>query len=189
MKSKQKHLVSKLDKASFEELFRMYFAPLCSFAQKYVQDQDEAKDIIHQVFIGLWQKKDEVDLSTSLKSYLFTGVHNRCLNYIRDRKKLVQFDAPQHESELGSYLDSRDHMEAIETEEKINRALDELPEKCREIFMMNRFDQLKYREIAEKLNLSVKTVETQMSRALKSLRSKLSDLMVLMMVYLWQNLY
>ena len=166
----------------------MYFSPLCSFAQKYVQDQDEAKDIIHQVFIGLWQKREEVDLSTSLKSYLFTSVHNRCLNYIRDRKKLVQFDAPQHESELGDYLESSDHLEASETESKINQALDELPEKCREIFMMNRFDQLKYREIAEKLNISVKTVETQMSRALKTLREKLSDLITVLIIYLW-NLF
>jgi len=177
-------MIGKLDKSSFEELFRTYFPPLCSFAQKYVGDADDAKDIIHQVFVGLWQKREEVDLGTSLKSYLFTGVHNRCLNHIRDRKKLVQFDAPKHESELGDYLASRDHLVASETEAKINKALDELPEKCREIFMMNRFDQLKYREIAEKLNISIKTVETQMSRALKTLREKLSDLITVLIIYL-----
>jgi RNA polymerase sigma-70 factor (ECF subfamily) len=183
LEQKQKQMISKLDKSSFEELFRTYFAPLCSFAQKYVGDAGDAKDIIHQVFIGLWHKRDDVDLTTSLKSYLFTGVHNRCLNYIRDRKKLVQFDAPQHESELGGYLESRDYLEASETEAQINRALDELPEKCREIFMLNRFDQLKYREIAAKLNISVKTVETQMSRALKVLREKLSDLVTVLIIY------
>ena len=134
------------------------------------------------MFVGLWQKRDEVDLFKPLKSYLFTSVHNRCLNYIRDRKKLVQFDAPQHESELGEYLDSRDYLEAAETESKINQALDELPEKCREIFLMNRFDQLKYREIAEKLNISMKTVETQMSRALKVLREKLSVLIMIFII-------
>ncbi len=189
MDSKQRHLmVDTLDKTSFEELFRTYFTPLCSFAQKYVHDNDEAKDIIHQVFVGLWQKRDEVDLSKPLKSYLFTSVHNRCLNYIRDRKKLVQFDVPQHESELGAYLDSRDYLEAAETESKINQALAELPEKCREIFLMNRFDQLKYKEIAEKLNISVKTVETQMSRALKVLREKLSDLITILIIYFINNL-
>ena len=184
MEHGQRHLAGKLDKSSFEELFRTYYAPLCSFAQKYVGDSDEAKDIIHYVFVRLWQKREEVDFSTSLKSYLFTSAHNRCLNHIRDRKKLVHYDNPHQESELGEYLDSRDYLEASETEAKINRALDELPEKCREIFIMNRFDKLKYREIAEKLNISVKTVETQMSRALKTLREKLADLLIMLIIYL-----
>lgn len=175
---------NQLDKKSFEELFRKYFSHLCSFAQKYVHDLDESKDIVHHVFINLWQKREEVDTQTSLKSYLFTAVHNRCLNYIRDRKKIVQFDAPIHESDLGAYLQTRDYLVSSETEDRINRALDDLPEKCREIFMMNRFDNLKYREIAEKLNISVKTVETQMSRALKALRATLSDLIVILIIYL-----
>jgi RNA polymerase sigma-70 factor (ECF subfamily) len=127
-------------------------------------------------------------MNTSLKSYLFQGVHNRCLNYIRDRKKLVQFDSPQSEAELGQYLESKDHLESEEAEGRINRALDELPEKCREIFLMNRFDGLKYREIAEKLNISIKTVETQMSRALKSLRERLSDMITILIFFFLQNL-
>lgn len=180
--------MKKLDRSSFEELFRAYFTPLCSFARKYVDDKDEVKDIIHQVFIALWQQRDELDLSRSLKSYLFTAVHNRCLNYLRDRRKIVQYEAPQHEAQVGEYLESRDHLVASETEARINSALDELPEKCREIFMMNRFEQLKYREIAAKLNISVKTVETQMSRALKTLREKLSDLLILLLMYLMDKL-
>jgi RNA polymerase sigma-70 factor (ECF subfamily) len=177
-------LGNQLDKKSFEELFRAYFSHLCSFAQKYVHDIDESKDIVHLVFIGLWQKREEVDTPTSLKSYLFTAVHNRCLNYIRDRKKLVQFDAPIHESDFGEYLQTHDHLESSETEDRINRALDDLPEKCREIFVLNRFENMKYREIAERLNISVKTVETQMSRALKALRTSLSDLIVTLIIYL-----
>lgn len=177
-----------LDKAAFEELFRSYFTPLCSFAQKYVNDLDEAKDIVHNVFINLWNKRDEVDMETSLKSYLFQGVYNRSLNFIRDHKKLVQFDAPQSESALNQYVESKDHLESREAESRINRALDDLPEKCREIFLMNRFDGLKYREIAEKLNISIKTVETQMSRALKTLRERLSDMIILLIYLIIQNL-
>ena len=177
-----------MDKVAFEELFRSYFTPLCSFAQKYVRDIDEAKDIVHNVFINLWSKRDEVDLNTSLKSYLFQGVYNRSLNYIRDHKKLVQFDTPQSEAELGQYIESRDHLESSEAESRINRALDDLPDKCREIFLMNRFDGLKYREIAEKLDISIKTVETQMSRALKTLREKLSDMITILIFLLMQNL-
>ena len=187
--SKKQTVSSKtLDKAAFEELFRSYFMPLCSFAQKFVRDVDEAKDIVHNVFINLWNKREKVDLETSLKSYLFQGVHNRCLNYIRDNKKLVQFDAPQNEAELGKYLESRDHLESSEAEMRINKALDELPEKCKEIFLMNRFDGLKYREIAEKLDISIKTVETQMSRALKTLREKLSDMIMILIFFLLNNL-
>jgi RNA polymerase sigma-70 factor (ECF subfamily) len=177
-----------LDKATFEETFRTYFTPLCSFAQKYIHDIDEAKDIVHNVFINLWNKRDEIGLDTSLKSYLFQGVHNRSLNYIRDHKKLVQFDAPQNEAELGGYIESNDHLESEEAESRINRALDELPDKCREIFLMNRFDGLKYREIAAKLNISIKTVETQMSRALKSLRERLSDMITVLIFLLLNNL-
>ena len=113
-----------LDKAAFEELFRSYFTPLCSFAQKFVQDADEAKDIVHQVFINLWNKRDVIDVNTSLKSYLFQGVQNRSLNFIRDNKKLVKFDTPQNEAELGTYLDSTDHLETAEAEARINEALD-----------------------------------------------------------------
>ncbi len=165
-------------------MFRTYYPPLCAFAKKYISDVDEVKDIVHQVFVSLWQRRDEVDAGTSLKSYLFTGVHNRCLNYIRDRKKIVKFNTPQDVGELREYLQSHDHLESEETMSRINRALDELPEKSREIFMMNRFDNLKYREIAERLNISVKTVETQMSRALKTLREKLSDLIMGLIIFL-----
>lgn len=188
MGKKQTDSIKTLDKAAFEELFRSYFTPLCSFAQKFVRDADEAKDIVHNVFINLWNKRKEIDLETSLKSYLFQGVHNRSLNYIRDNKKLVQFDAPQNKAELGKYLESRDHLVSSEAESRINRALDDLPDKCREIFLMNRFDGLKYREIAEKLNISIKTVETQMSRALKSLRERLSDMITVLIIMLIYNL-
>ena len=188
MAKKQTDSVKSMDKAAFEELFRSYFTPLCSFAQKFVRDSDEAKDIVHHVFINLWNKREQIDAHSSLKSYLFQGVHNGSLNYIRDHKKLVQFDAPQNEEQLNQYLDSRDHLESAEAEGRINRALDDLPDKCKEIFLMNRFDGLKYREIAERLQISIKTVETQMSRALKSLRENLSD-MISILIYLFiQNL-
>ena len=100
----------------------------------------------------------------------------------------MQFDTPQNESELGKYLKSHDHLESSEAEQRINRALDDLPDKCREIFLMNRFDGLKYREIAEKLDISIKTVETQMSRALKTLRERLSDMITVLIIVLIQNL-
>ena len=89
---------------------------------------------------------------------------------------------------MAGYLQSHDHLESEEAERRINGAIDELPEKCREIFLMNRFDGLKYREIAEKLEISMKTVETQMSRALKSLREKLADMITILIILFLNNL-
>ena len=171
MDNHSKRIGTFLDKQGLESLFREYFAPLNMFARKYVNDVDASKEIVQDVFVNLWNKRDAVDMNTPMKSYLFTSVRNRCLNYIRDRKKIVQ--APLESLDLSQYLESRDFLEEEETLAGINRAFDSLPDKCRRIFMMSRFDGKKYREIAEELGISVKTVETQMSRGLKQLREKL----------------
>ena len=164
-----------LDKKEIEELFKSYFGPLCSFAQKYVKDHDSAKEIVHDVFINLWEKRDELHMKSSLKSYLFKSVHNRCLNYLRDQKKFDQNELSEENISAYGSVAYTDHLEEAELQQKINQALDFLPEKCREIFILSRFEELKYKEIAGRLNVSVKTVETQMSKALKILREKLTE--------------
>lgn len=184
MDKKQTNIAKKLDKQDFEVLFKTHFSSLCRFAMKYVGDMDDSKDIVHAVFINLWKRKDTVDVDTSLKSYLFTSVHNRCLNYIRDQKKMVHHALPIEQMDLLNYVESRDFVVENETIDQINTALDALPEKCREIFLLSRFEGLKYREIAEKLNLSVKTVETQVSRALKQLKESLKDLITILICIL-----
>jgi len=159
----------RMDKDSFEKLFREYFPPLISFARKILVDEDDAREVVQNVFVSLWEKRKEIDLSTSLKSYLFTSVHNRSLNVIRDRKKFSSEELPD---KAGDW-DVSAQIESMELEEKINGALQALPEKCRKIFELNRFDGLKYSEIAAQLKISIKTVENQMSKALKILREKL----------------
>ncbi len=164
----------RLDKQSFELLFRENFTALTGFARKYVKDLDTAKEITHDVFINVWEKRNEVDSEKPLRSYLFTSVRNRCLNYIRDFKK---FDKTEDISKSPGYsqlTENVDPVEMMELEERINLAIDSLPDKCRKIFIMNRFKDLKYAEIARELDISVKTVEGQMSRALKALREKLA---------------
>ena len=175
---------SKLDKQSFELLFRENFLALTGFARKYVKDLDTAKEITHDVFINLWEKRNEVDSEKPLRSYLFTSVRNRCLNYIRDHKK---FDKTEDISKSPGYsqlAENVDPVEMMELEERINLAIDSLPEKCREIFIMNRFKDLKYAEIARELDISVKTVEGQMSRALKTLREKLATYLPVWLVWM-----
>lgn len=169
----------KLDHKSFESLFKDYFPYLCSFAKKYVNDVDECKDIVHTVFINLWNKRDEIDNNSSLKSYLFKSVHNRCLNYIRDHKRIVKNDLPHESKALNAYIESTDYLEVTELEMTIKSAIDGLPDHCRRIFIMSRFEDMKYSEIAQELGVTVKAIEAQMSKALKILRTKLGDYLML----------
>ena len=162
-----------LDEISFEKLFKEYFIVLCSFANKYIHDPDEAKDIVHQVYMNLWEKRKEIRINQSIRSYLYTSVHNRCLNYIRDHKKFIYDDYPDSKENLNPFIGSSDYLEAEELRSHIYKVLYELPEGCRTIFTLSRFEGKKYKEIALELGISIKTVETQMSKALKHMKSKL----------------
>lgn len=173
-----------LDQGSFEELFREYFPPLMAFARKILVDEDDAREVVHQVFVTIWEKRQEIDLSQSLKSYLFTSVHNRSLNVIRDRKKFSSVEVP----DVAGEWDVSSVIESMELEEKIMEVIGSLPEKCREVFELNRFEGLKYSEIADKLEISVKTVENQMSKALKILREKLMKYMSIVLWLIMQSL-
>lgn len=164
-----------LDESGFEYLFKTYFPSLKHFARKYVPDNDTAKEIAHDVFLNLWEKRNSLDSSSSLKSYLFTSVYNRCMNYIRDQRKFNKDDQVFNRVEQEKQEIPYDHLETMELESRIIEALNNLPARCREIFMLSRFEGISYAEIAERLGLSVKTVETQMSKALKILREKLSE--------------
>lgn len=172
----------RLDNRAFEELFKKYFASLMAFSSRILGDEDDAREVVHQVFIKLWEKRAELDLSTSLKSYLFTAVNNRSLNVIRDRKKFSSEEMPERSGEW----DVSAQIESLELEEKIRSIIDSLPEKCRQIFEMNRFEGLKYAEIAGRLGISVKTVENQMSKALKILREQVTKYL---RVILWLLLF
>jgi len=169
----------------FEEAFRKYFPGLLHFAMKYLPDTDDAREVVHQVFINLWERRLEIDFARPLKSYLFTSVYNRSLNVIRDRKKMAGEESlPEGADEYGV----AGQIEAMELEKRIGEAIATLPEKCREVFELSRFGGLKYSEIAEQLNISVKTVENQMNKALKTLREKLADYLGVLLWILWQGL-
>ena len=155
-----------------------------AFSRKILGDEEDAREVVQKVFLALWEKREEMDLSTSLKSYLFTSVHNRSLNVIRDRKKFSDEEVP----EVVGEWDVSAQIESMELEKKIGEAISGLPEKCREIFELNRFEGLKYGEIADHLGISVKTVENQMSKALKVLREQLSKYLTLLLWLLFFTL-
>lgn len=174
-----------LDLPGFEKIFHSEFKGLCYFAQKYVKDGETAREIVHEAFIALWEKRDTIDTERNVRSYLATGIHNKCLNYLRDNRK---FNGNMIEIEkladFADNLDENDHLIENELSEKIRTTIDELPEKCREVFMLSRNENLKYKDIAERLGISVKTVEAQMSKALQHLRNRLAGYLKVMLLLL-----
>ena len=172
MHSINKHK-SGLQKQDFKKLYEDHYANLCRYGRKYIREMEKVEDIVHEVFINLWDKRTTIDTSKPVKSYLYRSVGNRCLNYIRDHKKFA-VDSEMLEFRADS-SGSDSLMETVELESKINGLIESLPDRCREVFKLNRFEELKYKEIAVELNISIKTVEAQMSKALKTLRVGLKD--------------
>ena len=172
-----------LNRFEFEKLFKELYSTLSHFAYGFTKDFDSAQEIAQDVFINLWQKRETIDPKKSIKSYLFTSTKNRCLNYIRDNKKF-RSQYLDVELELEIPVEDKDIFSENERIDRINQAFDKLPEKCREVFELSRFEEMKYKDIAEKLNISIKTVEVHMSKALKILREELKELMILLLIIL-----
>ncbi len=175
-------------KHKFELLFREHFTGLCYFARKYTGDLDSAKEIVHGVFIRIWENRSDFEWDKPAKSYLFTSVYNRSLNYLRDHKKFISHGEATAQNLVVDESVFTDNVETAELENHIQKALRKLPEKCREIFELSRFESKKYTEIAEHLNISVKTVETQMSKALHLLRIELKDYLAFLMLMMLKNM-
>ena len=166
--------IKKGDEKAFEMLFHKYYGHLCSFAAKIINDDDSAEEIVQDLFVKLWEKREKLFIETSLKNYLFRSVKNLCLNFIQHNKTKIQH-AQIVLSEVESNFSDDDNYPEIDLVVKIEESINSLPEKRKEIFRLSRQEGLKYHEIAQKLNISVKTVETQMSLAIKTLREKLKN--------------
>lgn len=156
---------------SFTEAFDSYYPCLCYFADKFIHDTDEARSLVQQVFVDLWVKRNKIVIEQSLKAYLFTSVRNAALDYLKHKTVETKYI---REAQSESEIFDRNLIEEAELSAIINGAIEELPEKCREIFILCRFEELSYNEITGRLGISIKTVEMQMGIALKKLRSKLS---------------
>ena len=163
------------DGSAFEQLFRLYCQPLIHFARRFVQDTAIAEGVVQDVFLAMWANRSRLDPTRNIKTYLYTAAKNQALKHLRHSDVEARSE-PEITRDL-----TRQKTPEEEWREKIGAAVHEaiaaLPEKCRLIFAMNRFDQLTYAEIAEVQEISIKTVETQMGRALKSLRTRLAHLL------------
>jgi RNA polymerase sigma-70 factor (ECF subfamily) len=161
------------DKESFELLFKAYYQPLCFYATKFLGNNNDAEEIVQDVFINIWEKRNTMTDPLSVRNYLFGAVRNRSLNALKHRKIVDQHKLNNLKTQLEQSND--DFMQEVGLMKKIYTQIDALPPRRREIFILSREYGLKYREIAEKLNISVKTVEAQMGEALKTLRENLKE--------------
>jgi len=173
-------LLSKRDEAAFEQVFKTHYKNLHAYAFTILKDEDEAEEMVQQVFFKLWDRAEHLNFSGSVAAYLYRSVHNESLNYLKHQK--VRFNHQMHVvHSMKNQADySSGRMMTRELEDKFQAAMGDLPEQCRTIFQLSRFDEMKYREIADKLSISVKTVEAQMGKALKILRAKLIDFLPLL---------
>jgi len=176
-------LLLQRDEATFEQVFKSHFKRLHAFAFTILQNEAEAEEIVQQVFFKLWERNDNLSVTGSVTAYLYRAVHNESLNFIKHQKVKSNHQLHVAYSMKNEVEHPAKKVLAGELEKKIHAALNELPEQCRTIFQLSRFDELKYREIADKLGISVKTVENQMGKALKLMRAKLVDFLSFILLF------
>lgn len=160
------------NKKAFEQLFKTYYAPLILFARTFLSNHDDCEEMVQGFFLKLWENRQKIDITVSVKSYLFRSVRNRCLNQLKHEKIKKDYQLAVHNLPFIEKAAEPFFME-VGLIEKIEQSIAALPPRRKEIFLMSREQGLKYREIAEQLQISVKTVETQMGQALKDLREQL----------------
>jgi RNA polymerase sigma-70 factor (ECF subfamily) len=154
----------------------------------YVKDKDNAEEIVQNFFVHFWEKRADLSINSAIKSYFYSSIRNRALNFIRDNCKLSRFDDDFANSYDLNISNEESGFESTELSENINKAIDTLPPKCKEIFLLSRMHNLSYKEISEKLDISTKTVENQISIALKKLHVELKpyyELFLILIIFLY----
>jgi len=169
------------DEQSFKRLFFLYYNHIVGFSSQFINDYDKAKSIAQDAFIKLWQNRENVETANGIRSFLYTSAKTDCLNYLRHEKvvrKHVQESIEKRERDMNlEVLKSMglDSLEFSELDDLIKKTIEGLTEKCRQVFIKSRFENKKNHEIAEEMGIAVKSVEANMTRALKAFRKALSD--------------
>ncbi len=182
------HRIMMGDEQAFELLYRRYYVRLCAFANKFLNDPYSAEEVVQENFLKLWENRATLRSDGSGKSFLFQGVHNKSLNLLAHQKvvnrysEMIRTVYAQPEE-----FDAHDSLMAKELNFRIQNIVNDLAPECKKIFMMSRSKGMKHHEIAEELSISIKTVETQINRALKKLRLELSDYMAILASILFFN--
>jgi len=162
----------------FERIFKEFYPQLCLYALRFVKTKDLSEEIVQNLFCQIWENRKELNIHTSIKAYLYRSTYHNALQVLRkmgSQNKYKEY-IKHHYNENGS---SNNKLEEKEINKIVEQTLSSLPERCGIIFKMSRFEGLKYQEIAQKLSISIKTVEANMGKALKAFRHNLKDYMCL----------
>ena len=163
-----------IDEFDFDEIYLLYYPRLVLYALKLTGNRENSEEIIQDVFIRFWMKEGHLNIKHSIKAYLFRAVHNACLDFLKKEKN-------QYKSSFSDFVREQDAIEFYdpilleELDLAIQKSIENLPDQCKRVFLLHRNENLTYREIASNLDISIKTVETQISRAVKSLRKSLVE--------------
>ncbi|MDF9831537.1 RNA polymerase sigma-70 factor [Parabacteroides sp. PF5-6] len=167
--------IKKGDIKAFEKVFKLYYSPLCRYAASLTGRMDAAEEIVQELFYVFWKEKENIDLLHSLKSYLYTAVRNRSLLYLEHLEVRNRYRENVLSEEAKGPVSPQEQLEYEELQKLVDRTIRSLPDRRQRIFRMHRFQGMKYAEIASALSLSVKTVEAEMSKALKTLREEVMN--------------
>lgn len=160
------------DRAAFEALFRTYAEPLCAFAEQYTQSPEIAEELVQDLFFKIWKNRSQWSPTVSVKSYLYTAARNLALDYLKHERVVETWkEETLQERPAPEAPDERLHRDQLR--QAVQEAIEELPDRPRQVFKLSRRHGLTYREIGRVLDLSIKTVETYMRRAFRSLRERL----------------
>ena len=192
MRDLEKRIIKELrygSKKAFEYVFTTYYDSLCRYAAEIMRDKYQAEDIVINLFVVLWDDRKKISIHTSLRSYLYRSIHNACLNAIRKKKIENKYkDYFLHHVEFSKHHDygslSYPLSEIIENEldDRIEEVINNLPPRCREIFLLSRVEELTHKEIADELDISVNTVKSQIMNALRSIQAEIKNLLMFFII-------
>lgn len=172
------------DEAAFEQVFKQHYKTLHAYAFTLVKDDDIAEEMVQNVFYKLWERSAGLNITSTIAAYLFRAVHNESLNHLKHLKVRSQHQLYVSHREESHTDTATKKLQLKELEKRLHTALTELPEGCRTVFQLSRFEELRYSEIADVLGISIKTVENQMGKALKLLRTKLAGFLTVIFIFL-----
>lgn len=174
---------------ALDSLFRAHYTYLCQAVFRVIGDRNLAEDLVQEVFYDMWRKRASLRIHQSVRAYLKRAAINRTLNYIRDQKMIIDDETALPYDLASNQSGAVQLMEAAELKQHIEAAIGELPHRCRMIFGLSRFEEMTNRQIAEQLNISIKTVENQMTKALRILREKLNPYLSTVLLFLMTDFF
>ncbi len=175
------------DEVAFEAVFRDYYNRLCNYANGIVNDLEESEEMVQNTFLSLWEKRSTVTIHTSVKSYLYQAVHNNCLNRLKHENVRQNYRKHEQYTNDDRFDNVSQYVVNNELKIRIDEAIKALPDQCRRVFELSRFEYMNYADIAGKLNISKSTVEKHMIKALKLLREQLKDYLPFLLLFLTFN--